>query len=111
MISQEREPALGRIGSSRSSPKPARDRRLREIETQLEQLPVNARRFPGPIVGRHTEDQGPNLRAHPILYHPLVWNARAISSTAESQRDAKLQSVLGLTSTSGCFQLDQSLRK
>src|SRR5215470_15830704 len=64
MIAQEGEPALRRIGSSRSAPKPSRDRRLGEIETQLEQLPVNARRSPRWILRRHTKDQSSNLRAH-----------------------------------------------
>src|SRR5215470_12253257 len=72
MIAQEGEPALRRIGSSRSAPKPSRDRRLGEIETQLEQLPVNARRSPGWILRRHTKDQSPNLRAHtfPAAHSP-----------------------------------------
>jgi len=40
-------------------PDPSRDTPFREIETQLEQFAVNARRSPGRILGNHTEDQGP----------------------------------------------------
>ncbi|PYU70328.1 MAG: hypothetical protein DMG52_25705, partial [Acidobacteria bacterium] len=42
---------------------PSRDTPFREIETQLEQFAVNARRSPGWILSNHTEDQGANLFA------------------------------------------------
>src|ERR1700680_263767 len=63
MIPEESEPALRRIWISRGSPNPSRDTPFREIETQLDQFAVNARRSPGRILGRHTEDQGAHLLA------------------------------------------------
>src|SRR5260370_1875903 len=63
MVAEERQPALRGIGISRSSPDPPRDAPFREIETQLEQLAVNARCSPGRILGNHPEDQGPDLFA------------------------------------------------
>ena len=64
MISQEGQPALGGIGRSPGPSQPSRDRRFREIKTQLEQFSVNARRSPGWIFSRHAENQGSYLRAH-----------------------------------------------
>jgi len=61
MVSEERQPSLRRIWISRSSPDPPRDAPFREIETQLDQLAVNARCSPGRILGSHTEDQRPDL--------------------------------------------------
>jgi hypothetical protein len=63
MVSEERQPSLRGIWISRSSPDPPRDAPFREIETQLDQLAVNARCSPGRILGNHTEDQGPDLFA------------------------------------------------
>jgi hypothetical protein len=63
MISEERQPSLRGIWISRSSLDPPRDTPFREIETQLDQLAVNARCSPGRILGNHTEDQGPDLFA------------------------------------------------
>ena len=63
MVSEERQPSFHRIWISRSAPDPSRDTPFREIETQLEQFAVNARRSPGRILGNHTEDQGANLFA------------------------------------------------
>jgi hypothetical protein len=63
MVSQERQLSLYNIWISRSSPDPSRDTPFREIETQLEQFAVNARRYPGRILGNHTKDQGANLFA------------------------------------------------
>jgi hypothetical protein len=56
MIPEERQPALRGIWISRGSPNPSRDTPFREIETQLQQLAVNARRSPGRIFLNHTED-------------------------------------------------------
>ena len=53
MVSEERQPLLDGIWISRGSPDPSRDTPFREIETQLEQFAVNARRSPGRIVGNH----------------------------------------------------------
>ena len=63
MIPGERQPSLRGVWISRGSPDPSRDTPFREIETQLEQFAVNARRSPGRILGHHTEDQGANLFA------------------------------------------------
>ena len=71
MIPQEREPSLRRIWISRGSPDPPRDTPFREIETQLEQFAVNARRSPGRILGNHTEDQGANLFADTLTSSDL----------------------------------------
>jgi hypothetical protein len=63
MVSEERHPSLHRVWISRSSPDPSRYTPFRDIETQLDQLAVNARCSPGRILGNHTEDQGPDLLA------------------------------------------------
>jgi hypothetical protein len=56
VISQECQPTLGGVWSSRDLSQPSRDRRFREDEAQLEQLAVNAWRSPGWILSRHAED-------------------------------------------------------
>jgi hypothetical protein len=61
MVSEERPPSLHRVWISRGPPDPSRDTPFREIETQLEQFAMNARRSPGWILSNHTEDQGANL--------------------------------------------------
>jgi hypothetical protein len=63
MVSEERQPLLDGIWVSRGAPDPSRDTNFREIETQLEQFAVNARRSPGWILGNHLKDQGANLSA------------------------------------------------
>ncbi len=63
MIPEERQPSLRGIWISRGSPNPSRDTPFRQIETQLEQFAVNARRYPGRILGNHTKDQAANLFA------------------------------------------------
>src|SRR6516165_8138464 len=63
MVSEERQPLLDGICISRGSPDPSRDTPFRDIETQLEQFAVNARRSPGRILGNHTENQGADLFA------------------------------------------------
>jgi hypothetical protein len=60
MVSEERQPLLDGNWISRSSPDPSRDTPFREIETQLEQFAVNARRSPGRNLGKHSKDQGAN---------------------------------------------------
>ena len=64
MVSEERQPLLD--GISQGSPHPSRDTPLREIEAQLEQFAVNARRSPGRIVGNHLKDQGANFLADAV---------------------------------------------
>src|SRR5215469_4087064 len=63
MVSEERQPLLDGICISRGSPDPSRDTPFRDLETQLEQFAVNARRSPRGVLCRHTEDQRPNLFA------------------------------------------------
>jgi hypothetical protein len=63
MVSEEGQPLLDGMCISRGSPDPSRDTPFREIETQLEQFAVNARRSPGRILGNHSKDQGANLFA------------------------------------------------
>src|SRR6516165_3089206 len=63
MVPEERQPLLDGIWISRGSPDPSRDTPFREIETQLEQFAVNARRSPGRILGHHSKDQVANLSA------------------------------------------------
>jgi len=63
MVSEERQPLLDGIWISRGSPDPSRDTPFREIETQLEQFAVNARRSLGRILVNHLKDQGANLLA------------------------------------------------
>jgi hypothetical protein len=58
MVSEERQPSLQWIWISRSSSDPSRDTPFRDIEPELEQFAVNARRSPGRILGNHTEGQG-----------------------------------------------------
>jgi hypothetical protein len=63
MIPEERQPSLREIWTSWGSPNPSRNTSFREIESQLQQLAVNARCSPGRILGNHAEDQGANLFA------------------------------------------------
>src|SRR5260370_10187825 len=100
MVSEERQPALHRVWISRCSPDPSRDTPFRDVETQLEQFAVNARRYPGWILSNHTEDQGANLFADtlPSSYladsgdpRPIQAKSRSmpvhdVSSTYQSDR-------------------------
>src|SRR5256884_6986579 len=63
MVAEERQPLLHWVRISRGSADPSRDTPFREIEAQLEQLAMNARRSPSWILSHHTEDQGANLFA------------------------------------------------
>src|SRR5260370_7617454 len=67
MVSEERQPSLRGIWISRSSPDPPRDAPFQEIETQLEQLAVNARCSPVRILGTHPQTQHPPTFPHPLL--------------------------------------------
>src|SRR5260370_17722246 len=66
MVSEERQPSLHGIWISRSSLDPSRDTPFREIETQLEQLAVNARCSPGRILGNDTKNQGATSFSPPL---------------------------------------------
>src|SRR5580700_4275864 len=63
MVPEERHPLLHRVWISRGSPDPSRDTPFRELETQLEQFAMNARRSPGRILSHHTENQGAKILA------------------------------------------------
>jgi hypothetical protein len=63
MIPEKGQPSLHEIRIFRGSPNPSRDTPFREIEPQLEQFAVNARRSPRRIFGNHTEDQSASLFA------------------------------------------------
>src|SRR5215469_463095 len=93
MIPEERQPFLDGIWVSRGSPDPPRDTPFREIETQLEQFAVNARRSPGRILGNHSKDQGANLFADTLppsyLYKASGCRRRAKFSRTRSSRERK----------------------
>src|ERR1019366_4911192 len=72
MVPQKSQPALRGVRRSRGSPNPSRNRRFRQIEAQLKQLTVNARRSPGWIFGNHLEDQGSNFLAHRLAPSPRL---------------------------------------
>src|SRR5438094_9986333 len=61
MVAEERQPSLHWVRISRGPAAPSRDTPLREIEPQLEQLAMHARRSPSWIISHPTEDQGGNL--------------------------------------------------
>jgi hypothetical protein len=61
MVTQKGEPTLGRLWVPRRSFHPAGNRSLRDVETEHEQLAMNARRAPSRILGHHPEDQLPHL--------------------------------------------------
>src|ERR1700756_5639152 len=65
MVSEERQPSLHGIWISRSSLDPSRDTPFRELETQLEQFAVNARRSPGRILGCAVKGGGPQRELNP----------------------------------------------
>jgi hypothetical protein len=56
MIVQKREPSLGWFRISWRPADPAGDGSLRDIETQHEQLAVDARRSPGRVLGHHAKN-------------------------------------------------------
>jgi len=56
VIAQKGEPSFGRLRVSRRTIHPAGYGALRNIETQHEELPVNARRAPSRILGHHLKD-------------------------------------------------------
>jgi hypothetical protein len=61
VIPQEREPTFGSLRVSRRSSHPAGDGSLRDIESEHEELPVDARRSLGRVFGNHAEDQLSNF--------------------------------------------------
>jgi hypothetical protein len=62
VILKKRTPALGWLGFSRRPLHPAGDDSLGDVKAQQEKLAVNARRAPGWVLRRHTEDQLSNFR-------------------------------------------------
>src|ERR1700730_16460075 len=111
MVSEERQPSLHRVWISRGSPDPSRDTPFREIETQLEQFAVNARRSPGWILSNHTEDQGANLFADtlPSSYLADSGDPRPIQTKSRSMPVHDSSRVLGVTKTRGCLHPDQHI--
>ena len=67
---------------------PARNRSFRDVETQLEQLPVDAGRSPSWVFCDHAKDQFAHFPADWFSSNRLSERARSNSSTAESQPDA-----------------------
>src|ERR1700739_3723695 len=65
MIPEERQPAFGGIWISRNPSQPSRDSGFRQMEAQLSQLAVHARRSPGGILSSHAKYQSTNLLTHP----------------------------------------------
>lgn len=63
VILQEGLPALRRLWVRRCFMYPARDGSFRDIESELQQLTVNARSAPGGIFGGHAENQITKLLA------------------------------------------------
>ena len=61
MIAQKGKPAPSRLGVPWSTLHPTGDSSFREVETEHEQLPVNARCAPSWILADHSEDQFPHL--------------------------------------------------
>jgi len=61
MVVQERKPTLRWLRVSWCSFHPTGNRSFRNVETEHEQLAVNARRSPGRILENHSQDQFPNL--------------------------------------------------
>src|SRR5712691_10287283 len=59
-------PALCWFWIFRGSLHPARNGSLRELESQLQQFPLNARRSPGGIFHHHLEDQIADLVGNPL---------------------------------------------
>src|SRR5260370_38955925 len=75
MVSEERQPSLRGIWIFRSSPDPPRDAPFRKIETQLEQLAVNARCSPSRMLGNHPENPGADLFADTLRSSYLAVSA------------------------------------
>ena len=65
MIAAKSQPALRWIRILIRTPHPARNRSFRDVETQLEHLPVNAGRSPSWVFCGHTEDQ--------LAHFPADW--------------------------------------
>ncbi len=61
VITEKGKPALSRLRISRCPFHPTRDRSLRDIKTEHEKLPMDARRSPRWILNDHPEDQFLNL--------------------------------------------------
>jgi len=108
MVAEERQLSLHWVRISRGSADPSRDTPFREIETQLEQLAMNARRSPSWILSHHTEDQGANLFADtlPSSYLADSGDPRPIRTKS---RSCQFTTVLGVTKTRGCLHADQHI--
>src|ERR1035441_5677602 len=57
MVPEKRQPAPGWIGVLCRTPNPARNGSFRDVETELEQLTVNARRSPSWVLSDHRSEE------------------------------------------------------
>src|SRR5437016_3582265 len=64
MVSEEGEPALGRIVAAPQASQISGDCALGNLEAELQKFPVHLRRSPVRILSRHAADESPNLLAH-----------------------------------------------
>jgi len=108
MVSEERQPLLDGICISRGSPHPSRDTPFREIETQLEQFAVNARRSPGRILGDLRK-----IRARTSLLTrfrpPTRLNLEIHVQYKRNPAPCQFTTVRGVTKTRGFLHPDQNV--
>src|ERR1019366_1655575 len=76
MVPEKRQPAPGWIGVLCRTPNPARNGSFRDVETQLEQLPMDTRRSPRWVLRDHAKDQ--------LAHFPADWFS---SDRLSSSRD------------------------
>src|SRR6516164_6007479 len=108
MVSEERQPLLDGICTSRGSPHPSRDTPFREIETQLEQFAVNARRSQ---VGFSATIR--KIRARTSLLTrfrpPTRLNLEIHAQYKPNPAGCQFTTVRGVTKTRGFLHPDQSV--
>jgi len=108
VIPQECKPARRRFRISRCSPHPTRDGSLRYIESEHQELSMDARCAPGWILGDHSKYQVSNflrIRFLPIIRRALEIARQYTANPARCQRTT----VSGFTTIRACFQPDQNL--
>src|SRR5664279_399037 len=100
MVPEKRQPAPGWIGVLCRTPNPARNGSFRDVETQLEQLPVDARRSPPWVLRDHAKDQ--------LAHFPADWFS---SDRLSSSRDpAPVQPKAGPMPTNHGLRGDEDQR-
>jgi hypothetical protein len=108
IISDERQPSLHRVWISRGSPDPSRDTPFREIETQLEQFAVNARRS---RVGFSATIRRIKPRTSLLTrFLPPTW--LILETHVQYKRNparCQFTTVLGVTKTRGCLHPDHHI--